>query len=325
MIAFPDHNSNLGDSLNFPESGSVKKKEALSNVIFRITQSSEKLRLQQERLLELNFKYEQRMQELDFKKEEEISNKLRRERAFYKRNAYNNWLGDDNNKLPGMPMADAYSKGLVARKAALDDRSLNHQDHQDSSVSFKDKDINDDARNGLKMKGKMDRGDGGFLVRKVTGISIHDDDAARGTNDAATYGLTRRDTNQNNMTSKSEQSVLAQTIIDRNRRLAKLLRAAKEWSENSSAFIPVDPSSYHMCSTRRKYSGNDQTRILTKYFREKKEMEKITSKSNESLPKIRNIKSRITGLSATPPSTGQKEFLESREAKHNSILRKKAF
>ena len=66
----------LGDAMNFPEASTVKKKEALSNIIFKITQSTEKLNKRNERLLKLNLDYELKMLRLTKQKEKMTWEKL---------------------------------------------------------------------------------------------------------------------------------------------------------------------------------------------------------------------------------------------------------
>eukprot|EP00795_Rhopilema_esculentum_P002880 gene2880-1117_t len=68
--------SQLSDSMNFPESNRVTKREPLSNIIFKITQSTEKVNRRNERLLQLNLDYELRMLRLARQKEQKIFKKL---------------------------------------------------------------------------------------------------------------------------------------------------------------------------------------------------------------------------------------------------------
>lgn len=89
-MAFLDNTSQLGDSMNFPESPSVKKREALSNIIFKITQSTEKQNLRNERLLKLNLDYELRMLQLDQGRVKKISTKLNSEKVYHAKSS--KWL-----------------------------------------------------------------------------------------------------------------------------------------------------------------------------------------------------------------------------------------
>ena len=89
-MAFPDSTSQLGDSMNFPESPSIKKREALSNIIFKITQSTDKQNLRNERLLKLNLDYELRMLQLDQSRVKKISTKLNSEKLYHAKSS--KWL-----------------------------------------------------------------------------------------------------------------------------------------------------------------------------------------------------------------------------------------
>jgi len=80
----------LGDAMNFPESSSVRKKEALSNIIFKITQSTEKLNKRNERLLQLNLDYDLRMLQLARQREKITWEKLNCEKLCSSRT--NKWL-----------------------------------------------------------------------------------------------------------------------------------------------------------------------------------------------------------------------------------------
>ena len=97
-MAFPDSTSQLGDSMNFPESPSIKKREALSNIIFKITQSTDKQNLRNERLLKLNLDYELRMLQLDQSRVKKISTKLNSEKVYHAKSS--KWLfGNDYGDL----------------------------------------------------------------------------------------------------------------------------------------------------------------------------------------------------------------------------------
>lgn len=76
--------------MNFPESSSVKKREALSNIIFKITQSTEKENKQNERLLRLNLSYQLKMLRLAKQKEKLTWDKLNCEKLL--RSHTNDWI-----------------------------------------------------------------------------------------------------------------------------------------------------------------------------------------------------------------------------------------
>ena len=93
---FSDNAAILGDTMNFPESSSVKKKEALSNVIFKITQSTEKVNKRNERLLRINLDYELRMLRLARQKEKMEWDKLNCDKLCSSQTK--NWLFEEEDR-----------------------------------------------------------------------------------------------------------------------------------------------------------------------------------------------------------------------------------
>ena len=433
MISFPDQSSQLGDSLNFPESSKVKKREALSNVIFRITRSTEKIRLKQERLLELNFKYQLKMKELEIKREERISDKLRSERAYHTRST--KWFLDE--QAPGEPfvksrlndgkitklnrialltdgieaeglfprvVTNRWTQGHRINRSANETRntttdaissekegsarlgrrrqqagksgervgSLSANDEVmerriASAPSSKSRDNNSDSEHDKGLSISTDaaqvkcRSAGSAQIKcrsagsgpdmkndssterpdKSKGIdefesqkprselvveinekneiiepketartrhynsqdkiklnqeeTLHQEEALSNSKKPPAYKQTPPAIPQQ-LTSKLSRTeskhLLLKNMEDSKRlHLAKLLRVANEWTESSAAYIPVDSSSRHLCSTRKKKQANERTRIITRYFREKREMEKMNT---SSLPTIGNSDRRKT-------------------------------
>ena len=96
---FSDNMAMLGDTMNFPESSSVKKKEALSNIIFKITQTADKVNKRNERLLKLNLEYELKMLRLAIQKEKMTWDKLNYDKLCSSRT--NDWLFEEEDRQSG--------------------------------------------------------------------------------------------------------------------------------------------------------------------------------------------------------------------------------
>eukprot|EP00794_Sanderia_malayensis_P020279 gene20279-22265_t len=363
MIAFPDEHSHFGDAMNFPESENVKKKAALSNTIFKITQSSEKERLQCERLLNLNFQYEQKLRKLETKRDEQFASKLKREKAYYTSHATSNWLKkNDNERLPALEIDNSQSNMFMRnnnKKDKLNLRDVNMKKSYPSDVKkyrMKRAESHPVSSNNLRESIP-------FVVRLVTAPvtaraiasqqqqqpeSKHvDDKSIKLSTRSAQYGvkydndyetgmivnMEEKVPEEGKIVSKKEYSektqqhgnnenpqkvindhlknedeskvflksttmhevqeksnVTTQKLIDKNARLMKLLQAAHEWSQNSCAYIPGGSSGGHMCSTQRKYAQSDKCRIITRYFRESREMKKVRdSVKIQHLPQIKHI------------------------------------
>ena len=319
---FSDNAAILGDVMNFPESSSVKKKEALSNIIFKITQSTEKLNKRNERLLQLNLDYDLRMLQLARQKEKITWEKLNCDKLCSSRT--NKWLfeAEDtqstkdytvNEALP-LPRLSAKQTAFSTAKIGQPVSPLrrvntaptilvtkNRKRSQKELKSVADLNYLAHTNSGKRWAGpltsKMEseaRAKNGVVDIELPEIERHN----RVTWDKSVEtSVKRRDEDGNvsvseRKTEKLQDAVSFGEIVKKKDEevekkegsYAKLLKRAEESTRMLLAYIPSGAVYRRLCATRKAYEDTEgkKPRILTRYLREKRAFENLSKLDDKS-------------------------------------------
>lgn len=306
---FQDSLSTLGDSMNFPESSSVKKREALSNIIFKITQSTENLNKRNERLLKLNLNYELKMLRLAKQKEKWTWEKLNCEKLCSSQTK--SWLFKNDYKF-----GDRYD-GKALRNTVTSLPALTMDNGRNELIGKKENGSVPIRRICTAPVGKINRHEIGRKTRSMTEKDIGENYSAddqktdmslprnalsgiknNKTNDA--HGALLPDLYKKERTKKNLQGKQVKKVSHfagnekQNEHLCSqdcrdgrcfeedeeinmnsfgnLMKKAEKSTEQLSAFVPLDPDYRRTCATRKAYKDMEMNRprILTRYFREKR-------------------------------------------------------